>query len=806
MSQKSRERRAKNKPVRPDEYLSNGEFEMIRYGSRTIMQNIRSPEQDAAYHENYRKKYDSKYREINDRVQLLRDKVTLCDPYSLLMYLRGEAIKAQMILISEDQGKMYYSIESNVEVLALEYVQSILVSSYNRFDHSEDPQNCDLFTQIQTEFVELYKEFRSFYLFWAEHILSSGEIEKSSLDEIVEAQYLYWVRGKRFQVFELEPIKSLLPPHDDILMELFGVSSENVINGLDRLRYSLSKGYADALNKMGMEYDKYAESVDSGMSSDEAINQSNIIMSKLTEEVFGSALVNVSKITGWDARFIEMLSYGLGECKTFGGEEEFAGWPIIDLPVVQKPFITIGGTSYAFLYYALFDNIYRIIEKGIRLRKPTYSDEWKDKQARASEEMVKDLFLRLLPGADAHVGNYYPVNNSLKQMNENDIIIIYHNHLFVIEVKAGSFPITSPMADYKAYISAYHSLAEKADHQCSRTLQYIANHTPAEFYCHEKKPSFSLPALDSFDDVFTFSVTVENFNAFAAKAEKMNIISLKEDTIVISYDDLLVYADYFESPLYFLHYLKQRKAEISVPQFRMMDELDHLGLYIHSNLYTKDSAEYGNMRVYVEGFREPLNSYYNCLYSAPALANKPIQQIPVRIREIIDFLGANITITNIQLALFLLNMAGDDREEFDRKVNYVLKRQIELGKTVPIVASGEIKYCVFVTTPVIPFSEGHRLDYTYAVASRNEDQPVMMISLEYDNNERLVSAEGKKCRFSDVKEDDVDRVRRMGHEKARDYILQHEMRYGKIMPNDSCPCGSGKKFKKCCYNNFKSII
>ena len=34
-------------------------------------------------------------------------------------------------------------------------------------------------------------------------------------------------------------------------------------------------------------------------------------------------------------------------------------------------------------------------------------------------------------------------------------------------------------------------------------------------------------------------LTVDNFNEFAAKAEKLSIISLKEETIVISYDDLL---------------------------------------------------------------------------------------------------------------------------------------------------------------------------------------------------------------------------------------------------------------------------
>lgn len=71
-------------------------------------------------------------------------------------------------------------------------------------------------------------------------------------------------------------------------------------------------------------------------------------------------------------------------------------------------------------------------------------------------------------------------------MNENDIIIIFQNSLFIIEVKAGSFPASPPITDFNAHIEAYRKLAETADSQCSRTLEYIRKHTPAQFYNHEK--------------------------------------------------------------------------------------------------------------------------------------------------------------------------------------------------------------------------------------------------------------------------------------------------------------------------------
>ena len=87
MSRKSRERREKNKAVRPDEYFSNGVFEMVRFGKNTIVRNNQTQEQHAAQMEHLRAEYTSKYEEITQKVKSLKESVAKCDPYSLLMYL-----------------------------------------------------------------------------------------------------------------------------------------------------------------------------------------------------------------------------------------------------------------------------------------------------------------------------------------------------------------------------------------------------------------------------------------------------------------------------------------------------------------------------------------------------------------------------------------------------------------------------------------------------------------------------------------------------------------------------------------------
>ena len=129
MSKKSRERRAKNKTncMRPDDYVSNGVFEMARFGANIVMQNNRTPKQQEEHMELLAAQYEAKYNEITHKITALKDKVSKSDPYEILMHLRAKANIAQMNKLSESD----YSMDENAIVCAQEYIQSMLVSSEN---------------------------------------------------------------------------------------------------------------------------------------------------------------------------------------------------------------------------------------------------------------------------------------------------------------------------------------------------------------------------------------------------------------------------------------------------------------------------------------------------------------------------------------------------------------------------------------------------------------------------------------------------------------------------------------------------
>ena len=144
-------------------------------------------------------------------------------------------------------------------------------------------------------------------------------------------------------------------------------------------------------------------------------------------------------------------------------------------------------------------------------------------------------------------------------------------------------------------------------------------------------------------------MTVDDFNEFASKADKLEFIKMSKGAIALSLDDLLVYTRYFNNPLVFLHYLAQRRSAASMPALYMNDELDHLGMYIDNNCYTqtlerqaRDSGPDINndLNFRIQGFfgyRDKIDDWFNSLYIGDVV-EKPVQTSPKLFDQIVEML------------------------------------------------------------------------------------------------------------------------------------------------------------------------
>ncbi len=747
------------------------------------------------------KDYDEYKESITKLVLDIKQKISLCDPLQLLNFSASMNYLSMLNKTSE----FTYDLDENMVMKATEYIQSVLVSSENNYkkiiDSNQQKDNSEEYFEILNLIIELYSRLPVFYMYWTAHIKQNDDsLDEKILNFIVEAQIMAGVRGDRYQIYQIEHLKKLLEPHEDVLIEIFSTTSNELIDGLNNLEYSLSSSRVDVTKELHQAFENMDfNKIDIEQLEITASQQKDY--QQLFEKLLGNALYDVKKVTGWDDKLINSLSYGINEYNNFYTQQDFPGWPILDLPVQKKPFIKIQDKSYCFDYYTLFDNIYRVMQKTIKELKPDYVSSWSHIQQTASEKMVEELFVKLLPGCASYRDNYYPKKTSLKDCAENDILVIYDNVLLIIEVKAGSFTYTPPLTDYKSHISSFKALVEKADYQCERTLNYIKSNPIATIYDHDKNKKTDIK-IDEIAEIYTFCVTVDNFNEFAAKAEKLSFIKLQKGTIALSIDDLRVYADFFESPLYFIHYIKQRKIATSIPNLTLNDELDHLGLYLKYNIYSLTARDFGEEKIlYFQGYREDLDNYFASMHIPELQFPKPVQDIPQKIIEIIEYLeNSGIRDKNF-LSSYLLDFCYESRNELANGIEYALNREKELGRMFPITTFDEIRYCIFVYQQEIQFiEEQEKIDYIYSTMVFNNENDRLNIDLYYDKDGVIEKVDFKLHFFSDIPPNRFEELKRVGEQRAKGRVELYKRNNtkSKIGRNESCPCGSGKKYKKCC--------
>ena len=783
--------------IAPDDYFNNGLVELARFGKHIVLKNNMSSNQQKQFTAYLKSKYLEETQKVNEKISAIKEKILRCDPIQLLSFSSIQGLMPFVNLFSESQG----SFQDIPIARATEYIQSILVSaSCNSLEYLDgDPSS--LFFEILKDIEELHSLIQNFYVCWIAKLedLVPGT-ENDILKSIIEAQIMYLVRGHRYPVFEIEYYQKLLQEHDDIFKDVFGISSTDIINGISKLQYSLTQGKVDALNQFQNIFEEFqnykVEEQDAFFAEHKQENED------FYNKFFGTQLHDVAKITQWPDNFIKELSWELDDKTNFFNDSPFAGWPIIDLPVFKRPFIRINNIFYCFDYYSFIDNFYRVIQKTITRLRPHY--KWSDNQQVASEKMVENIFQSLLPHCITYHSNYYPINNSMKQTAENDLIVLYDDVLIIVEVKAGSFVYTPPIMDFDAHIKSYKSLIEKADWQCQRTKDYLTGKSQPLLYDanHIVKAAID---MDKISSIFMMSVTIDNINTFAAKAEKLRFMQLKSNAISIAVDDLMVYREYFNSPLMFLHFLQQRSLATQESKLALNDELDHLGMYIKHNCYCFQTNKISKESVgNFIGYREDLDNYFCKLYHPQLSPKKPLPNIPDLFLRIIHYLEVESIEGRSSITNYFLNFSTDAKNDFCNQVNYVLNRQKEIKRDIPIHVAGagenSLRYTCFVDQHgVIESSYSRKREYTLACLSWNNDPDRYLINLCFDSIGNFIKVELKRFTSQDIKPEESDQIYKLGKEVAERRMFQyHQTHKGKIGRNQLCPCGSGKKYKKCC--------
>ena len=379
------------KNVRPDEYYNDDYFEFARYGDIVSAVNNMTESQHAELIEKLANSYNDLVEDINSIVSTIRSLVQGTEPSSLLNYV----FTINMMCSLNKKSETDYSSELNAQLRSIEYIQSVIVSSPNYYDDKSEVDESQ-FSEILSLTTDLYAKMKEFYLLWAAKTKSEDTLSDDELSYSMISQTMTQVRGKQYQFFRLDVINELISPHSEVVNSIYGISIDDLMKGLKALERNLSTGRLDAIERVAQLIDLAPDDLntvpeDYMKNAQEAFNQ-----------LIGTDLHDVKKHAKWPDKLIKDLSLGINSDNTLYNHECFNGWPIWNLPVIRKPFITLQGQSYCFDYYTLFDNFYRSLQTAVFSYGEEYKEKWKIIQADTSEEIVNKLFSKLLPGCIVH--------------------------------------------------------------------------------------------------------------------------------------------------------------------------------------------------------------------------------------------------------------------------------------------------------------------------------------------------------------------------------------------------------------------
>lgn len=820
-------KKPKQKPVEPDEAFTWGPLRVARYGKNIVYKTSWPEGAHAEMQKRAVAMYPEIVKEIDELVEAIAKLVSELPPDKLLHRAWWESATGAIKIETEAN----VDVDDAVAMRMIDYIQSVVASVQPAENQREDVTE----EEWQTLREQVDKLFREVNLNYQICRTAKAKAEDPNYDDNVEEFFykaqMYWcnVRGARYQVHEIAYLRDMFLPHSAVLEDLFGLTAERFIDELTKIWHSLTFGIQEIFDEMESFRKDTMAAVEAKLVVEPP--RADVDLPALMQRVFaengwqdrqervlgrllGTDLWDVHKVTSLPQALIDELTWGPGEELDFFAAGELRGWPLRIWPVFKRPFIRLNGRCYCFDLHGLFDNIYRVTQRIILRLKPDYLETWNRIQQGQSEELPFKYLEQILPGATVYRSVYYRWHAEpgapAKNWCEADGLLIYDDHLFIVEARAGAFTYTSPANDFPAFVTSLKNLVLKPATQGKRFLDYLGSAETVPLFDKDHNKVGELRKAD-FRQITICPVTLDPFTEMAAQVQHLRNIGVdvgSHPVWALSLDDLRVYADIFEDPLWFLHYVDQRMCAFQSDIIQVDDELDHLGLYLKHNNYSLHAEKMrgtSGALINFTGYRSDIDKFFReRLYDATAPC--PLKQdTPARILEIITFLSGSAKPGRAALSGYLLDLDGDTRQSISDCIEQELAAQPATRRPKPYSSHGGVAFTVFCYTQSWARRDADSaLDHARTVLLINNDERRFLLELSYTDESALADVHWQWVERAAIPSQEFPRLERAATKLRENRVANAKAQRRKIGRNELCPCGSGKKYKKCCLNKWAS--
>jgi len=795
---------------------------MMRFGRHIVAQSNWPPGEFDKFQACLIAGYDEVVREIDQDVGDAAALVATLDPLAMLHRAWWERSAAHLQVESEVEGGPEHAHAARM----LDYVQSLVAGTppvTGPPSELTDENWGKLQQLIQSIFQKL--NVRYFSCATAKHRQDSEAVD-AAFEEFHFRTQLYWcnVTGEQYQNHQIQALRELLAPQTGAVLHLYGLSSEQLCDELAKIWHALTKGIGDAFGAMEAFREKSLAALDADIKAGIAkdgdtgeLLRASIVRHGLEAEqsravglCFYYDLFDLQKVTNLPTTFLEDFSLAPGQDGEFFADGPFKGWPLRVWPIFRRPFVNLDGRYYCFDLSGLFDHFYRQLEKRVFAADQRLKQAWTDARKAVTETLPFEYLQRLLPGATCFNEIYYWLAEvgAAAARYEADGVLAIDGHLFIVEVKSGSFTYTSPATDVDAHVQSIKNLVSAPAKQGNRFLRYLKTADEVPLLDHAGNETTRLRLRD-YRQVTICAVTLDPFTEIAAQVQRLSSIGVEvgdEPVWSLSLDDLRVYTDIFPNPLEFLHFVQMRREAFKSEILQLDDELDHLGLYLQHNDYPKYAADIrggANASLQFIGYRHEIDKFFATRLRDPTLPSPLHQKMPAGLTTFLELLRLSGKDGRSAIAAYLLDMSGDWRDRMFDTLAQELGRA-DAKQSRPFSTFGEVRLTIFAWTPRwLRPSASEMRDHAKAIMVMHDEAERVLLELSYDDAGTLLDAEWQFLRRADITVFELPALQERGEALREARLRKAIVKSGRIGRNKQCPCGSGKKFKKCCGPEMK---
>lgn len=726
--------------------------------------------------------------EINQLVNSLIEDIQSCDARQILDYFG-------VLYGLTTTDKLLEDIDSEKN-FKLDYIHSLVsaVGSLTQKDCDEETLN-----KIAENIEQLKIQSILYVMFTSEH---NGLPNQTKFLQTVHNMV---VRGDSYSNHKIEMCRELFSKFDDVLNSKYKIVSKELIDELINIseyplkNLEIQKKY---FNEMRLAHQDFVKKIDALPNDEEkadflknyrksrdleSINEKLQHIHDETEISFNDSIFKIHKSI-LPKEILEQLSIDVGENIDFK-KGKIVYFPSNETLIYDKPLIKINDEYYCFNSALIIYNLHTILENIIMSIIPPakHQKNYYKKKGEYLEDKSLEIFQKILPNSEVYENLKYGIDD------EVDGIVIYDNNIFIVEAKSNKFTIGAKKGNIDKIKRNTKDIVEKAYQQAIRAKKYILENEEVEFRDKKKKTVLKI-SREKINNIYLVNTTLEPLNHIST-----NLTSLQEFGFIqndeciwsIYLNDLKIISEILDSPSEFLVYVDRRIKFNDYPQIRMAEEIDIFGYFLSEGLYFDDInfPEDGFMLNIDSSFSKNIDLYYlwkegnlDKAQEKPSYFDGCNDNIKFLVKDLENLNKESFSL----LTSFLLSL--------DCYTHKLIKEQIEL--ILKSIRTDFHTYIdnknigvVFVSERIYEYDKLQQQCEIYAYERKINNWFVVIIGSNFINFEKFYYDN----KYNKLIEEKL--------EELKQYRVEQTLNINKkIGRNDICPCGSGKKYKKCCLN------